>query len=64
MELTSALSKTRSYGTSHSLVHYIYSTELMIDFDSKRLLHAYAADTLNECQIVAGRTIYEKQQRN
>jgi hypothetical protein len=40
-----------------------FSTELMIHYDSRRLLHAYAADTLNTCEIVACMRIYEKQQR-
>jgi hypothetical protein len=36
----------------------------MIDFDSRRLLLAYAADILNECEKFGSMRSYEKKPRN
>jgi retron-type reverse transcriptase len=63
MELITTVSKTRSHGTSHRVVHSIYFHSVK-DYYSRRLLHAFAADTLNECETLASMRIYEKQQRN
>jgi hypothetical protein len=58
-DLITTFSKTKRHGTSHSLVHSIYFNRL-----TRRLLHAYTAGTLNEWEIIASMTIYEKKERN
>jgi hypothetical protein len=64
MELITTMKKREVI--EHHTAFFIPSiaTVLMIDFDSRRLLQAYAVDILNECETGGSMRRYEEKPRN
>jgi hypothetical protein len=64
IELITAVSKTRTHWNHITIFIASIATVLMRDFESRRLLLAYAAGILNECEKCGSMRRHEKKPRN